>query len=389
MRSFIAAAVALAAVSQAILLPPEVSSTDTSIVNALDLATDSHVVELECPGCPVQFKNRNGKVHVKTNKANHLSFLFKIESKDGHDRLVVNGFELYPNSDPFHSALTAPQTIDRQAHRKHSDKWAERHKDRLAAGSIRSKEVIAPQLGFSLQTAEMKDLSGKSEYSAVSLNLQIIEVSKQFVNGIPNMQVKLVKDSEGRLTIANVDVIGSGVVHGSVNGQKGCTSPLCQWLAFVKGRLGKPLADCPNKNKHSGAYPTTSTLQSHHKFHPGKFGHMHKPERTWAQLVKNVATHIIFPVLIGIAAGVGASLLGMMVGTLIITIWRTFVRKDRAGCPYARRYKAVHREVAVAEEKAGLMGEQSPPPAYDEPAADENVDKDAKEDAPEQETPKA
>jgi len=62
----------------------------------------------------------------------------------------------------------------------------------------------------------------------------------------------------------------------------------------------------------------------------------------------------------------------MAVGTLIVGLWRVFVR----GQPFFRRrycrhragrahHHAAQKEVAFADEKAGLMDDQEDLPAYD------------------------
>ena len=63
----------------------------------------------------------------------------------------------------------------------------------------------------------------------------------------------------------------------------------------------------------------------------------------------------------------------MIVGTLIVKVWR-FFRKDRPSCRRASPHKAAAKEAAVDEEKAGLMEEQVAPPVYQEeaPAASED-----------------
>ncbi len=322
MRSIIAAAAALAVASQAFLLPPEVSQSDIQIVDAANLVDTGRVVELPCPDCPVQVMNHRGKVRVKTDKPNHLSLNFKVEHHEDADRLVVNGFELYPHSDPLHSALTAPQTIDRHARKKHNPNWEaleakqkdhKKHRDHRKHKDHKgpwSHEVLSPELGFSLKTMESKDASGKSQFSTVILDLQILSVGNQFVNDIPHVRAMLVKDAQGRLVIEDVDIAIRNATPSLFVAQKGCDTPLCAWLAFIKGKMGRPLGSCAkNKNGGDGAplHPElvkAHPLPTHHKTRP----HFARPQRTWAHLVRNVAAHILLPVLIGIVAGVSASL---------------------------------------------------------------------------------
>ena len=67
----------------------------------------------------------------------------------------------------------------------------------------------------------------------------------------------------------------------------------------------------------------------------------------------------------------------MIVGTFIVMIWRALFRKNHPRCRHARRHKIAQTEATCAEEKAGLMEEQSDPPAYDEGDAEEAKDEDS------------
>jgi hypothetical protein len=63
--------------------------------------------------------------------------------------------------------------------------------------------------------------------------------------------------------------------------------------------------------------------------------------------------------------------LGMIVGTFVVCLWRIFYRREN---PFSRRHcrrrgHSCHKtnvaEVAVAEEKSGLMEHQDVPPEYE------------------------
>ncbi len=69
----------------------------------------------------------------------------------------------------------------------------------------------------------------------------------------------------------------------------------------------------------------------------------------------------------------------MVVGTLIVGVWRVFVRRQ----PFFPRrrhhhtghvhHKSAQKEVAVAEEKSGLMDHQDPAPSYEEEGKEADV----------------
>ena len=297
------AAAGLAVAAQAFLLPPEVSELDVDIVQVLDdIAKAAPVVILDCPGCPVQFRNRDGRIRTKTNKPNQLALLFKIDQGADSDSLVLNGFELYPKSDPIHHDLIAPQILQKHPHKKHDGKWKEKHHRGPHKGP-HHRQLVTPQLGYTLQALEVLGET-ESQQTTVVLDFQIIEVGPQFVHGIPNVLVTLTKDNQGRLTIHDIKV-GPSENAGATNPldkSKECDNFVCKWMAFVEEKLGKPFNNCANKFKH-GARPTENGELHHHRPH-----HFRHRQRTWAQLLKSIASHILVPVAIGIAAGISASL---------------------------------------------------------------------------------
>jgi hypothetical protein len=65
----------------------------------------------------------------------------------------------------------------------------------------------------------------------------------------------------------------------------------------------------------------------------------------------------------------------MVVGTALVFLWRTFF--PRTQTHHRRRshsHKSAARDVsAVAEEKAGLVEHQEPPPSYEEGVEGENA----------------
>ena len=301
LKPFVAAA-GLAVAAQAFLLPPDVSEPDVGIVGFVidGIAKSEPLVILDCPGCPVQFKNSDGKLRTKTNKPNQLALFFKIDQHADSDSLLLNGFELYPKSDPMHHDLSALQILQKHPHKKHDGKWKEKPHRRPHKGP-HHREMVAPQLGYTLQALEVRGET-ESQQATVVLDFQIIEVGPQFVTGIPNVLVTLTKDIKGRLTIQDVKVGPSENAGAPPNKSKECHSFLCKWMAFAEEKLGKPFNNCANKSKH-GPSPTANGELHHHRPH-----HFRHRQRTWAQLLKSIASHILVPVAIGIAAGISASL---------------------------------------------------------------------------------
>ncbi|CAK7224450.1 hypothetical protein SBRCBS47491_005555 [Sporothrix bragantina] len=106
-------------------------------------------VKVPCPGCSMQVRkhgkhdkhhkgddeeddsertedNKDGKVITLTDVPNHINLFFKIDHADDGDRLLANGFEIYPNVDLYNGALMAAQAPD---HFHHKGKKHHHHDD--------------------------------------------------------------------------------------------------------------------------------------------------------------------------------------------------------------------------------------------------------------------
>lgn len=358
----------LAATAQAFLIPPQVSDSDIKAVESSPKVfanPSSKSLNLTCPGCPLMVSAKHGSVKVKTNKASHLELLFSIHSGLNYDKFMLGSFELYPSLDPIHGVLRAPlvpDDVEREPRRKH-------HRLQL---------IQEPKLGFGLQVQPVAKNSDGVEL--ISLDLQIVEVGTTFIYGIPSVHILLLKDSAGSLAIGSIEATESQTPASTpMDTQAECATWLCKWMAHLKGKISQM------KGKHCGGKKGggDSSRPKHHEHphgdRPEKLEH-HGHHRSWGQLFKNIAAHILLPVAIGIVAGVSVSLIGMMVGTLIISIWRVFFRRSCARhthCPIQFRTHSHHKsskhEADVAEEKSGLMDHQDPPPTYEEEAVKTDI----------------
>lgn len=399
LRPFLAAA-GLTAVANAFLVPPELSSAEIEAFESVPVESlaiaQTQSISLDCPGCPPVFHKKHhgdGKPkHHKQHKqhkqhSSHLELDFSVADAQ---RLLVNGFELYPNSDPFSNVLVALQVSDKhkkQHHNKH-------HKDDEKEGkALKSHHKFRPhehkpktveqQLGFSLQTHPVAQTADEG-MDLVVVDLQIIEVGSVFVDGLPNIRVHLIKSPDNQLLIAKIEQTASE--NAPTSDDQKCTSYICQWRAIIASQLEKLKAHgCAGMmgalGGHGGAHS-----HHHHGHHGQQPGHMtqHNRQHRWTLLFRKLTSHIILPVLVGIVAGVSVSILGMLVGTVLVGLWRKFVRgQSFFPSHHCRRlarsshHKASRQEAAFAEEKSGLMANQEelpPPPSYeDEPEPADRV----------------
>lgn len=381
------AAASLTAVTQAFLLPPEISSHDIEIIESIPFenvaVAQAQTVNLDCPGCPPVFSTQHGKSKHQKQQNSHLELGFSVDHAAGGDRLMLNGFELYPNSDPFTNILVAPQVAEkpqqgksRKEHKKHGEDVGDliedeikallsHHKSRPGEG----KSVIEQQLGFSLHIHP--ENTADEGLDLIVVDLQIIEVGSVFVDGLPNMRVSLIKSPENDLIIAKIEQTAAENVSTPMVKDKECTTTLCKWKTIVADQLSKmKMHGCHGK---MGAKAEPGHAQPHHP--NGHNGLFDKPNG-WTLLFRKLASHIILPVLVGIAAGVTVSIVGMLIGTVMVGVWRKCVRGQTFFPQHRRRshsgaghhHKAARMEAAVEEEKAGLMQEDVSelPPAYED-----------------------
>ncbi|KAK0718842.1 hypothetical protein B0T21DRAFT_338689 [Apiosordaria backusii] len=383
--SLAAAGLLAAPAAHAFLIPPEISESDLKIVQEVEFAepkiAEVQPIDLECPGCPLNIKGRFGQdIQVKTDRPNHLELLFSIEHRpEGGDRLMVNDFELYPFADPFSSSLIAPQVLDdnTEVEKRHDHHGGEEDGHRRAKHHRRPKPQ--PQrLGFGLHVSPIqKDTNGKLEL--IEVELQIIEIGYSFVDSIPKLKVNLVKDQDGKLLMTTIEKASpEKLVEMSEEDKPAeeCTTTLCQLMAAAHEKMEQlrkmRLPGCHGGKEGMGMKPSFNRPHGeHHRggHHEPRPGHMAMREHSWGKLFKNITSHILLPVLIGIVAGVSVSLIGMAVGTVIVALWR-FFRKPSHTRRHSRRHslhKTSHKEAVVAEEKSGLLAEeeeQDAPPAY-------------------------
>ncbi|KAB5559978.1 hypothetical protein GE09DRAFT_73797 [Coniochaeta sp. 2T2.1] len=350
----------LAAAAQAFLLPPTVSDSDIDIVNSLSVP--QHInLNVTCPGCLQLAKGSHHDFTAAVEKPSHLELAFSIDHTSDGDRLVVNGFPLYPKANPFISTLKSP-VVPNDGLRP-AIKELRGHRPRPCPA-----KVLGYQLSVRQQAASQDD--GLALYS---LDLQIVEVGDVFVNGIPNVHIKLVKDiTTGALVIGSIETTESETANDKPDEE--CTTFMCKWMTSMKDAAKKMKGKCHGKMRggahgarphHSGHHGGRHGGQQHHPGGPHRTGH-----HSWGRLLKDIGQHVLLPVAVGIIAGISVSLIGMMVGTLIVSVWRVFFRRPSHRRDSHSHSKALTSEedAADGEEKSGLMEHQDPPPIYDEEA---------------------
>ncbi|TVY62898.1 hypothetical protein LSUE1_G006375 [Lachnellula suecica] len=339
------AVAALVGVNSAFLLPPPM----TSEINALPFedgtATDGRVMELSCPGCPVEITDIAGKVH-STDAQSVLKLNISI-SHDGADRLLLNGLPLYP-IDPSSEAFMIPLTAD-QLVKNEDNTWS---------------YVSTPTLGYSLSVKHPVPSNDES-LDLVAIHIEIVEVANKFLGGIPSVELKLLQTPSGQLMLGDAEITTpKSAVSEPTDGGQECTTIVCKWRAIIADRLSK-LKGCGSKRPAHAKGPKHHGHKGQGRPHGRPHGHRpfrhHRHRHSLGRLMRNIAIHVLIPIFIGIVVGITASLVGVVVGNVAIFFWRLLFRRNTA------QYTKVAQIDIVAEEgeddKEAFL---EPPPSYEE-----------------------
>lgn len=335
----------LAALTQSFLLPPEVSTSDTQLIDSLPVEAavyaQGQLQNLECVGCLAPSTDAAGHIEWTTNIASQLKLFFSIKQTENGDILSLNDYQLFPPM-PLMGPLTAGQVT-------------------------KDNTVFRVRLGYQL-IVEPTIHDPENRLELIPLNFQVVEVADVFVNGLQSIDIRLIKAPDGSLLIASINLAETQnpLVNPTENGEK-CKNLICAWRAALSDRLAKFRNRLGAKG---GERPERWQKHEHHGHghHGGPNHHPFKHHRCGGiyNTVKRIIHSVVIPMLIGIVAGVGACVLGTMVGSLIVFVWRAVYRRGQRG------YCCCRVQQEAIDVKAPLLEEESPP-AYEDDVADEKA----------------
>lgn len=243
-----------ATAATAFVIIPEISVADENIFKALPIFEDggntqvdtvSHILSLPCRQC----EGRDSSLSLEVTVARER-------------KLLLNGFEVFPDPDPWHGDLVA--TLESP-----------------------ESEPTKQKLGYSLAVVP-EHADRESRLRLLDVNLKIIEVGDRFVNDVPAITVQLVMAPSGEFSIINVQTADEK--------EPQCTSMVCQIREKLQA-LRSSLRKC-----HGGRRRPKGTFVNGKRPHHGHGRH------ELGRFITNVAAQVLLPVLMGITAGVGVAL---------------------------------------------------------------------------------
>ncbi|CAK7275360.1 hypothetical protein SEPCBS119000_006653 [Sporothrix epigloea] len=463
-KSLLAAALATSTTSAFLLPPPSVAQAqrmrhhhhmdmgapaeqvhDNSMMSPL--YHESSKVEVPCPGCSMQLRKHDkhhmsddednkedSKLITLTDVPNHINLHFSIDHAANGDRLLVNGFEIYPSVDINKSALTAVQVPDHsRKHKKHHDHdekdkmdeeeelkkrnchdrmqkehghdKAEKDGEHMMTGKHHGrhgKHLVEVPLGYAMQM-QVTGHDDSNGMDVIVMNMQIIEVNNVFVRNIPAVNIRMIRapGPDSALMIARIDIDGEEAEqqrpsHTDASDKEqlaalqkeldACTNILCRkkvlFMARVKGHLHGCVGKAMAKMMGGKGAEKEDEPHHHHHHHHHHEEMMADSELDFSGLVKKFVSQVLLPVFIGATVGAGSFLIGYAIATVLVTLWRLAFRRNTAKIGSAQCQKAVPEsaelryadEKAVVEEKSGLMATASEelPPYEDRDTQDSN-----------------
>lgn len=351
--------------AQAFLLPETASLPDTHNSNNVVPAIVDHntqVINVDCSTCPYALNSDRNGVHEWTaDVASDLEMKFEIDGK----AIKLNGVPFYPNTNPSLPPLLSV---------------SQKKKD----GEVSTMEGYQGQLrmSYSVEFAAKK-FKG---HTLVRLLMTIMGLDGQMVK-VDDIEIKAIESDDGTLSLHSITLIPASPNAPDAK----CENIMCRFFtkilthvnkakATAKGAVHKMKCFCvkcihaitghkkphhPHPHheggKHHGAPHRrpdgTVELPSHIHFKPegGLKFHHHHHQSFFSRMAMVLATtvKVVFvPILIGVAFGMAASAVGMLVGQMIVFLWMKFRGNKREA-----RYQPLETE------------EKDEPPAYHDVAA--------------------
>lgn len=259
---------ALAATAASFLVVPETTQTDEEAFRALPIDAYSATSDI-----PVHALSQSLDVPCANCKGKDARLSMDFAVEDG-TRLLLNGYELYPSADPWHGDLTAE----------------------VVKGNGKTKNQM---LGYSLAVGPQA-YDDNQALEVINVSLHVIEVGGRFIEGIPTINVKLIKAHTGEVLIGAVDMVSAE--------QAECTDVWCRvkegWESAWKGI--KAAGGCRKHKGHGHGHHDGKMMIDGGRPH-GRPAHPGQEHHHWGKLMKNLAFSILLPVLTGITAGVGVA----------------------------------------------------------------------------------
>lgn len=291
---------ALAAASASFVIVPEISEHDENIFKTLPISDSAIAVAY---GIPKSAFSKSVSIPCSDCKGRntYLRLDFTVEDET---RLLLNGFELYPDADPWSGDLQAAIVKGNGGHSRHG-----RHREHKGHRKHKGhKESTPKKLGYSLAVYP-KAVAKDDNMELIEVDLKIIEVGTRFVDGVPAVKIDLIKAPGGSIMMSAVDYDRSTGAS--------CTSFWCRakhfadklWIHVQKFKGCGKQTDHDSHKSHS---PTGTLVPDYDVANIEYIPEVAEPgvssRDEWRHLARIIAGYIIMPIVMGVTSGVAVAL---------------------------------------------------------------------------------
>lgn len=358
---------------------------------------NSQSLKLDCVSCPFALKTERNGMHEWTNDV-ESDLIMHFAAKDNH--LTLNGRPFYPVTvQEMPGLLFASQVKKASA----PETAFERYEKDL-------------KLSYTLEFQDEKTEDGNT---VVGIMMTIIGLDGQMIK-IDNVKIQAIKHADGSVSLPFLTKLKSSTNHpyhqlslanlstiapSPSDPDAKCTNMVCRVMTKLSAAIstarakaataahstkhaakkmkgfcmrcfhrlaGHPHHPPPTLAEHDneGEDGSVINLPTHNHVVPGQFRQPHHPGhrhhrggflRKTMHLARHLFTFVLLPVIVGVAVGMTASAIGMLVGQAVVFLWMRYRRSGRQGT-----YEAVQSE----DKEDGLPSyEADGLPAYTEETA--------------------
>jgi hypothetical protein len=263
-----------AAQAAAFVIIPEISSHDESIFKALPILDDVVSYDINREAGLAQ------GITVPCTECNDKDTTLNFDFEASNSKLLLNGFELYPDPDPWSGDLSAS----------------------VVQGNGNSRRQ---RLGYNLAVYS-KGKSSEDMMELVEVDIQVIEVSNHFVETVPPVNVELIKAPSGEVFIGKVNIDKSPESE-----DERCETLWCRTQKLFENAWDRinSMERC-HKSAHADSVDSAEEVNDavDYLYGPEADRDPDMKPHDWQSLLWDVASHVVMPVLMGVTAGVFVAL---------------------------------------------------------------------------------
>ncbi|MCJ1247572.1 hypothetical protein MMC30_004786 [Trapelia coarctata] len=358
---------ALALTANAFLIPLEVANDAQAAKAAETLANNivptAQTINLDCSTCPFAEGSAQGP-HGWAQPGPKTNLEMKFTTSEVTQQISLNGVPFYP---PSMNNIAHPL----------------RAKQFVKPGEVVPNDIkpYKGDLGLSY-SLEIRPEQVENGITLTPVVLQVLGIDGKMVK-VDSIVIPVIKTLSGNPLLAEIKTAPVA----SAPGEDACTTILCRIRAIIYGKmqaarlaalkamekmqstrvgcmrkLGFKIPEPQRGPKvHGGPSKFQGTRPGHKDDgHEHEHHHKHHGFKKFWHMVKDSFKHVALPIFIGIAAGMAASAVGLVIGQLAVMMWMRYKRAKQGA------YVAVEQV-----EEAGLPSYEDVPVVEEEDVEDE------------------